>query len=309
VARLLSGAAAATYSTANAFIADVTPPEKRAANFGLTGAAFGIGFVLGPAIGGIIGNSYGPRMPFFVSAAIALANAAFGYFVMKESLPRDKRRAFEFWRANAFGSLAALKRYPLLFGLIGVIALMQFAHDVLPATWNYYTILKYGWSPAQVGYSLMAVGVLVALNMGLLTRVVVPRIGETAAVITGLVFETVGFLGYALAAQGWMLYGWMAVWSLSGIANPALQGIMSRQVGPSEQGELQGALASVGSLMSIVAPVVLTGIFAKFTAGDAPIYFPGAAFAAASLACLGALLLFAAARGRLRPAPVAAQSV
>jgi DHA1 family tetracycline resistance protein-like MFS transporter len=298
VARFLSGIAAASYPTANAYIADVSPPERRAANFGLTGAAFGIGFVLGPAIGGVIGNAFGPRMPFFISAAIAFANAGFGFFVLKESLPPERRRAFELWRANPLGSLLAIRRYPMLMGLIGVVVLMRFAHDANPATWTYYTMLKFRWTPAQVGYSLMGVGVLVALVMGLLTRAVIPLIGETLAVGLGLICEAVGFLGYALATRGWMLYGWMAVWSLSGLAGPALQGIMSAQVDTAEQGELQGALSSLGSLTSIVAPVALTNVFAIFTAVDAPVYFPGAAFLTASLCCFGALAVFIVARGR-----------
>jgi DHA1 family tetracycline resistance protein-like MFS transporter len=300
VARFLSGIAAAAYPTANAYIADVTPPERRAANFGLTGAAFGIGFVLGPAIGGIIGNQFGPRVPFFVAAAIAFANAAFGYFVLKESLPEGHRRPFELWRANPLGSLAALRRYPMVFGLIGVVVLMRLAHDANPATWTYYTMLKFNWTPAEVGYSLMGVGILVALVMGLLTRAVIPLVGETWSVFLGLLCEAAGFFGYAIATRGWMMYAWMVVWSLSGLAGPALQGIMSRQVDATEQGELQGALASVGSLTSIIAPLLLTNLFAYFTAADAPVQFPGAAFLAASLFCLGALAIFVGARARLR---------
>jgi DHA1 family tetracycline resistance protein-like MFS transporter len=237
-----------------------------------------------------------------VSAAIAFANAGFGLFVLKESLPPSRRRPFELWRANPLGSLSAIRRYPMLVGLIGVIVLMRFAHDANPATWTYYTMLKFNWSLAEVGYSLMGVGILVALVMGLLTRLVIPRIGETSAVVFGLLCEAVGFLGYSLATRGWMLYGWMAVWSLSGLAGPALQGIMSRQVKGSEQGELQGALASVGSLTSIIAPVGLTNVFAFFTSARAPIYFPGAAFLAASICCFAALAVFVSMPARQRPA-------
>ena len=306
-ARLLSGMAAGAYSTANAYIADVSPPEKRAANFGLTGAAFGIGFVLGPAIGGVLGSAFGPRTPFFVSAAIAFANAAFGLLVLKESLPLNNRRQFEFWRANPLGALKAIRRYPMLVGLIGVVVFMRIAHDANPATWTYYTMLKFNWTPAQVGYSLMGVGVLVALVMGILTRAVIPRIGETLAVAFGLFCEGAGFLGYAISTQGWMMYGWMVVWSFSGLAGPALQGLMSRQVDPTEQGELQGALASVGSLTSIIAPVMLTNVFSYFTSIRAPIYFPGAAFLAASICCLTGLIVFLGARPHLR-AQLAAQN-
>jgi DHA1 family tetracycline resistance protein-like MFS transporter len=188
----------------------------------------------------------------------------------------------------------------MVFGMIGVIVLMRLAHDANPATWTYYTMLKFNWTPAQVGYSLMGVGLLVALVMGLLTRLAIPHIGETMAVYLGLFCEAAGFMGYALSTSGCMMYGWMVVWSLSGLAGPALQGIMSRQVSENEQGELQGALASVGSLPSIVAPVMLTNLFWYFTPPLAPAYLPGAPFMAASIFCAGALLIFAAAQKRAR---------
>jgi DHA1 family tetracycline resistance protein-like MFS transporter len=261
VGRILSGMAGATYPTVNAYIADVSPPEKRAANFGLTGAAFGVGFIIGPAIGGIIGNTYGARMPFFVSAAIAVANALFGAFVLKESLPPERRRAFELWRANPIGSLAALRRYPMVFGLIGVVILGQIAHDSLPATWTYYTMLKFHWTSADVGYSLMAVGALTALSFGVLPRVAVPRIGETNAVYVGLLCAAIGYAGYAFASSPLQLYGWMVVWAVAGISNAALNSILSKQVQANEQGALQGAVASVASLTSVAAPVVMTNPF------------------------------------------------
>jgi DHA1 family tetracycline resistance protein-like MFS transporter len=307
VARFLSGMAGGAYPTANAYIADVSPPEKRAANFGLTGAAFGIGFVLGPALGGIIGQSWGPRAPFFVAAAIAFLNAAFGFFVLKESLPQAQRRPFDIARANPMGSLAHIRRNPVVLTLIGVTVLMRLAHDANPSVWTYYTMLKFNWTPAEVGYSLMAVGILIAGVMGLLTRVVIPRIGETRAVYVGLLCESVGFMGYALATKGWMLYGWMVVWTLSGLAGPTLNALMSRQVPENEQGELMGALASVGSLTSIAAPVLLTSLFWYFTGPNAPVFFPGAPFAAASLFCVGAMAIFVAAQRRTH-APVAPET-
>ena len=197
VGRILSGMAGATYPTVNAYIADVSPPEKRAANFGLTGAAFGIGFIIGPALGGIIGNAYGARTPFFVAAAVAVANALFGFFVLKESLPPERRRTFEVWRANPIGSLIALRSFPMVFGLIGVVILGQLAHDSLPATWTYYTMLKFHWTSADVGYSLMAVGALTAVSFAVLPRIVVPKIGEANAVYVGLSTAVVGYAGYA----------------------------------------------------------------------------------------------------------------
>lgn len=302
--RILSGMAGATYPTVNAYIADVSPPEKRAANFGLTGAAFGVGFIVGPAIGGIVGDAFGARMPFFVAAGVAIANALFGFFVLKESLPANRRRTFELWRANPVGSLFALKRYPMVFGLIGVMILTQLAHDALPATWTYYTMLKFHWTSADVGYSLMAVGALTAVSFGVLPRLVIPKIGETNAVYVGFLCATLGYAGYAFSATPTQLYVWMVIWALAGIGNPALNSIMSKQVPANEQGELQGAVASVSSLTSVAAPVVMTSLFAYFTSAGALVYFAGASFFAAALFEFGALGLFARTKphGALAPA-------
>jgi len=301
VGRFLSGIAGAAYPTANAYIADVSPPEKRAANFGLVGAAFGIGFVVGPAIGGLLGQ-YGARVPFYVSAGIAFANALYGFLVLKESLAPERRRKFELWRANPLGALVALRRFPAMLGLFGVIVLMRLAHDANPVIWTYYTMLKFNWSPIQVGYSLMVVGAMLAFVFSVVTRIVVPRIGEVRSIYLGLACGTVGFMGYAFASRGWVLYAWMAVWVLMGLAGPSLNAIMSKLVGPAEQGELQGALASLGSLTSVAAPPILSNLFGYFTSDAAPIYFPGAAFFAASL-CLGfAALVFAWARRAPQPA-------
>jgi DHA1 family tetracycline resistance protein-like MFS transporter len=304
IGRFLSGMAGAAYSTANAYIADVSPPEKRAANFGLTGAAFGIGFVIGPAIGGIIGDHWGARMPFFVAAATALLNALFGLLVLKESLPPERRRKFEIWRANPVGAFHALRRFPMIVGLIGVTIFMQLAHDSLPATWTYYTILKFHWTPAQVGYSLMAVGILTAFSFGVLPRFVVPRIGETRAVHVGLFFAGLGYAGYASSAEPWMIYAWMIVWALGGMGGPALNAIMSKSVPANEQGELMGALACAASITSVAAPVLMTSLFAYFTSDRAPIRFPGASFAAAAAFELAALVMFVALQPRLVARPV-----
>ena len=303
IGRFLSGASGAAYSTVNAYIADVSPPEKRAANFGLTGAAFGLGFVLGPALGGVIGQYFGPRTPFYVSAAIAACNALYGLIVLKESLPPSRRRAFELWRANPLTPLAPLKHYPMVVGMIGVVALMRLAHDANPSIWSYYVMLKFHWTPAEVGYSLMAVGIGISFVFGFLTRIVIPRIGEAAAVYFGLACSAVGFFGYAYATQSWMMYAWMAVWCLSGLAGPSLNAIMSKQVSAHEQGELQGALASVGSLTSIAALVLLPHLFGYFTSAAAPVYFPGAAFFAAALCELGAMAIFFAMLQRAAPQP------
>lgn len=297
IARLLSGMAGAAYPTANAYIADVSPPEKRAANFGLVGAAFGIGFVIGPAIGGVLGQ-HGTRLPFYVSAAIAFCNALYGFIVLKESLPFTSRRKFELWRANPLGALFALRRFPAMLSLFGVIVLMRLAHDANPVIWTYYTMLKFNWTAAQVGYSLMVVGAMLTLVYSFLTRIIIPRIGESRSVFLGLGCGAIGFMGYAFATHGWMLYASMAVWVLMALSGPSLNAIMSRQVGPNEQGELQGALASLGSLTSVAAPPILSNLFGYFTSAAAPIYFPGAAFLAGSVCLALSALVFAWTRKR-----------
>lgn len=303
VGRFLSGAAGAAYPTVNAYIADVSPPEKRAANFGLTGAAFGIGFILGPGLGGFIGEHWGARAPFFAAAALALANALFGLVVLNESLPPERRRKFELWRANPIGSLKALGRFPMMFGLLGVGVLLQLAHDALPATWTYYTMLKFGWGPADVAISLMVVGALTAVSFGVLPRLVVPKIGETNAVYVGLFCAALGYAGYAFSGAPWILYAWMVMWSLGGLSGPALNAIMSARVPADEQGELMGARASLDSITSIVAPLLMTNLFAYFTSGHAFIYFAGASFLAAALCEFGALGIFARTKARTALAP------
>lgn len=295
LARCLSGAASATYATANAYIADVTPPERRAATFGLTGAAFGLGFVAGPALGGLLGL-YGPRLPFFVSAGLAFANALFGFLVLKESLAKEDRRKFEIARANPVGSIVALARFPALVGLFGVFILVQFAHDANPAIFTYYAMLKFHWSVLDVGYAVMAMGVAISLVSGFLTGAIVARVGDEQATYVGLVSGAIGFIGYAFASAGWVMYAWMPLVAFLGLAIAALNGVMSRQVGADEQGELQGALASLGSLTSIVAMPSMGYLLAWFTSPSAPVYFPGVAFLAAGLCLLAAAGAFARAR-------------
>jgi len=291
IGRFLSGIAGASYTTAYAYIADITPPEKRAANFGITGAAFSVGFILGPALGGLLGQA-DPRMPFFLAAGLSLLNAAFGLFVLKESLAPENRRTFEPWRANPVGALAALRRFPGILTLCIVVVLMRLAHDSNPAVFSYYVMFKFHWTPQLVGYALMAVGALMAVVYGGLVRPVIPKIGETAAVYLGLICGAMGFAGYAFATESWEMFAWMVPFALTSFVMPALNAIMSKMVGPTEQGELQGALACIGSLTSIAAPPLLTNLFAYFSSGRAPVYFPGAAFFAASVFLVLAALVF-----------------
>jgi MFS transporter, DHA1 family, tetracycline resistance protein len=298
LARFLSGAAGGSYATVNAYVADITPPEKRAANFGLIGAAFGLGFIIGPLLGGFFGQ-YGPRVPFFVAAGLAFTNALYGFVVLKETLPKENRRPFQLARANPVGTLVALSRFPFLIALFSVFVLVQLAHDSNPAVWTFYTMEKFHWTVPQVSYSLVAVGALGVLMSAVVTRYVVQWIGETGAVYLGLIVGGIGFAGIAFATQGWMIYAWMPFSMFMALAGPALNAIASHQVGPDEQGELQGALASLGSLSSLAAMPAMSYLFAWFTSTGAPIYFPGAPFLTAGILLVAAAAVFA----RTRPAP------
>jgi MFS transporter, DHA1 family, tetracycline resistance protein len=298
IGRTLSGMAGASYPTANAYIADVSPPEKRAANFGMVGAAFGLGFVLGPALGGFVGEHFGLRAPFFAAAGLSFANALFGLLVLKESLPVERRRRFEWRRANPLGALKALSHFPQLTILLAVLVLVQFAHDSLPSTWSYYTMLKFGWGPGDVAWSLVAIGALTAISFGVLPRLIVPRIGDRGAVFLGFVCGTISYLGYAFASKTWIFYAWMIPFTVGGVGGPALNAIMSHQVSATEQGELQGASSSITSLTSVFAMWAMPTLFAWFTGKDAPVHFPGASFFAAAICEIGALLLFALAMRR-----------
>ena len=289
--RVIAGAAASTYSTCNAFIADISEPEERAQNFGLMGAAFGMGFVIGPVIGGFLGE-YGPRVPFLAAAGVAFVNLLYGALVLPETLAKDKRRAFDWRRANPTGTLAALRRYPVVFGLIGAYFLFLLGHHVLPATWSFFTMEKFDWSSREVGYSLGAVGVLMVFVQAVLLRIVLPRLGPRRAAIVGFTFCTISFVGYAFATQGWMIYFFLIPGALQGFAAPAMQGIMSNQVPADEQGELQGGLASISSLTAILSPPFMTQVFAFFTAINAPVYFPGAPFVVAAALSVFALSVF-----------------
>ena len=308
VGRMVAGMAGASFTPAYAYIADITPPEKRAQSFGLMGAAFGIGFILGPAIGGMLG-SFGPRAPFFTAGAIALANTAFGYFALPESLPLESRRPFEWRRANPLGTLLQIRRYPVVLWLIGAVFLWQLGHQVLPSTWAFYTMSKFRWTSAQIGYSLAFVGLVMAFAQGVLTRALIPRLGgERPAAAVGMAFAILAYIGYAFASQGWMMYVVSVTSMFFAMTYPSLNALMSQQIPHDAQGELQGAVASVYSLSAILGPPLMTQVFALFSSAAAPVYFPGAAFLAAALLTLASAVLFARAvrlsPGETRPAPI-----
>jgi DHA1 family tetracycline resistance protein-like MFS transporter len=289
--RAFAGVFGASFAAANAYIGDISDDSNRARNFGLIGAAWGSGFTLGPVIGGFVAEHFDARAPFFVAAGLALANVVFGLFVLPESLPPERRRRFEWRRANPFGALKALAHLPMVAGLLFAVFLYQVAHDSLPAVWMFYTQFKFGWGPSEVGWSLTFVGVMTVLVMGGLTGAVVPKLGERRSIMLGFALMTVGFLAYALVPSGWMIYPAIAIGSLGGIANPAMQSVMSRQVGPSSQGELQGAIASLASVAAILSPVFMTQLFSYYAAPHAPVVFPGAPYVVAAAMVFGCVLI------------------
>lgn len=292
VGRLISGLFGASFTTAGAYIADVSPPEKRAQNFGLIGAAFGLGFIIGPVIGGLLGQ-FGPRVPFFAAATLALLNWVYGYFILPESLPVESRRKFDWKRANPVSSLNNFKRYPVVLSLVSALFCIYIAGHATQSTWTYYTMEKFKWSEAEVGYSLGFVGLMSAVVQAGLIRVIVPKLGKKWSIYTGLMLYTVGFVCFAFATQSWMMYVFIVPFCLAGICGPTLQGVMSSQVPPNAQGELQGALTSLISLSSIVGPLLMTNLFAYFTSGKT-IIFPGAPFMMGAI--LTALSVFFAMR-------------
>lgn len=290
IGRLIAGVMGASFTTAAAYMADVSTPEKRAQNFGMIGAAFGLGFIVGPIIGGIA-SDFGTRMPFIVSGVLTLCNFLYGYFVLPESLKPENRRKFDWKRANPVGALINLRRFPMLIGLISALFLVYISNFSTQGTWSYFVKERFNWSNKEIGWSLTFIGVMIALVQGGLTRIAIPKLGTKNAIYVGFVFSIMGSFAYAFANQSWMMYAIMVPFSLGGLAGPAMQGIISSQVPANEQGELQGSLTSLNSVAAIIGPILMTFLFYKFTAKDAPIYFPGASFMAAAILTTISLLL------------------
>jgi DHA1 family tetracycline resistance protein-like MFS transporter len=287
VGRVISGITAASLSTAGAYVADVTPPERRAASFGKLGAAFGLGFILGPAVGGLLGTS-SLRQPFWTAAALSLANAAYGFFVLPESLPPERRARFVWRKANPLGSLELLRSHRELSGLAGAGFLSRLAHDSLPSTFVIYAQYRYGWDAGMVGLSLAAVGACSMVVQAGLVGPVVSWLGERRALFGALAFGTVGFGIHAIAPTGGLFLLGVPFIAFYGLAGPSMQGLMSRRVGPSEQGRLQGAIASVAGIAGVVAPILFTQVFAASIGAGGP-EVPGAPFLVAALLLVGAL--------------------
>jgi len=275
--RMFAGIFGASFTTGGAYIADISTPEKRAQNFGLIGVAFGVGFIIGPVIGGILGQ-FGSRVPFLAAAGLSLLNWLYGFFVLPESLTKEHRRPFEWKRANPVGSLLQLKKYPVVAGLVESIICIYVAAYAVQSTWTFFTMQQFGWDTAMVGYSLGFVGFLFALVQGVLIRKIIPRLGHKRSVYLGLSMAGTGLLLLAFATQSWMMFAFLIPYALGAISGPAIQGIISTQVPPNAQGELQGALTSLMSASAIVGPPIMTNLFAYFTHSDAPFYFPGAPF-------------------------------
>ena len=288
IARIFAGITGASFGTATAYIADISPPEKRAQNFGLIGAAFGLGFIIGPVIGGILGE-YGARIPFIAAAILTFINWLYGYFILPESLKPENRRKFDIKRANPIGSLQHLKKYPVILGLVVSLVCIYIAQHAVQSNWTYFTMEKFKWDEAMVGYSLGVVGILVALVQGGLIRIVTPKLGAKRSVYFGLGLYLIGFILFAFASTSWMMFAFLVPYCLGGIAMPALQGIMSNQVPANEQGELQGALTSLMSATSIIGPPLMTNIFAYYTSKNG-LYFPGAPFIVGALFTLCSLI-------------------
>ena len=280
--RTIAGIAGASFTPAYAYVADVSPPDKRAQSFGLISAAFGVGFILGPALGGLLGQ-LGTRTPFFAAAALSLVNLVYGTFVLPESLPLEARRPFEWRRANPLGTLLQMRKHPVVLGLLGALFLWMVAHQVMPSTWTFYTKFRFGWSEAMIGASLAAAGVVMAVSQATLMRVLVPRLGERRTALTGIAVASVGYFGYGIATAGWMMFAWLGTWLLGALVMPSTNALMSHRVEKSAQGELQGAVASLFGLSSIVGPPLMTQLFGRFSAPDAPLHLPGAAFFASTL--------------------------
>ena len=289
--RIISGVTTSNISTAFAYVTDVTKPEERAKPFGLISAAFGLGFVIGPAVGGWLGNM-NLRFPFWAAAALSFGNALYGYFVLPESLPPERRAKSAWHMANPLGSLRLLSSHTELAGLSVVTTLYYLAHNSLPSMWALYTEYRYAWSRRDVGLSLAVVGVCAALVSGVLVGPFVKRFGERRSLLSGLLFGTIGFAGFALAAHGWMILAVIPFIALWGIAAPAMQSLMARHVDASSQGKLQGAINSLRAITGMAGPVLFTQVFAVAISPRSGLHLPGAPYYLASL-LLGASMLLA----------------
>ncbi|MCK0122238.1 TCR/Tet family MFS transporter [Loktanella sp. F6476L] len=299
IGRIIGGITAATQSTAAAYMADISKPEEKAANFGLIGAAFGVGFVLGPLIGAVLAQ-YGTRAPFWAAAALAAGNATFGYFVLPETVTDRIRRPFAWRRANPFGAFKHIGNLPGLRPMMVILFVYAIAFFVYPGVWAYYGALQFGWSPGMIGISLGVFGIGIAVVQGLLIRPILAKIGERNAVIFGLLIDVLAFVALGFVTNGWVALAMTPLTAFGSIAGPALQGIMSRTAADDQQGELQGTIASINAVATIAAPLIMTQTFFYFTRNDAALYLPGAPFLLSAILTLGCIGLFVGSRPTTR---------
>jgi DHA1 family tetracycline resistance protein-like MFS transporter len=285
IGRILAGITGASITTASAYIADVSTPENRAKNFGMIGAAFGLGFIIGPVIGGFLGQ-YGSRVPFYAAAILCMVNFLYGFFILPESLAKKNRREFSWKRANPVGAILNLKKYPNLIGLIISIFILYVASHAVQSNWSYFTMLRFNWNERMVGISLGVIGLLVGIVQGGLIRWINPKLGNQKSIYVGMALYTIGMFLFSSATQGWMMFLFLIPYCLGGIAGPALQAVVSSQVPATEQGEIQGTLTSLMSASSIIGPPLMSSVFYFFTHKEAPFQFPGAPFV------LGGVLMF-----------------
>jgi len=290
VGRIIAGLTGASITTASAYIADVSTPENRAKNFGMIGAAFGLGFIIGPVVGGLLGQ-YGARVPFYAAAVLCMLNFLYGYFILPESLSKSNRREFEWKRANPITAFLRLRKHPTLIGLILSIFLLYVGSHAVHSNWSFYTIYRFNWDERMIGISLGVVGLLVGLVQGGLVRWTSPRLGNEKSIYVGLGLYTLGMLLFAFATQSWMMFAFLVPYCLGGIAGPALQATISSKVPANEQGEIQGTLASLMSASAIIGPPMMTNTFYFFTHKEAPFQLPGAPFILGSFLMLVSTLI------------------
>ena len=301
VGRVIAGITGASFTTASAYIADISNDKNRAQNFGMIGAAFGMGFIIGPIIGGLLG-SFGPRVPFIAAACLCFLNWLYGYFILPESLSPDHRRPLDWKRANPLGSLLHLRKYPDIGYLLVAMVLVYLGAHAVQSNWSFYTIERFGWGEGMIGVSLGVVGLLVGVVQGGLTRVINPKLGNARSIYVGLILYAIGMLLFGLATAGWMMLVFLVPYCLGGIAGPALQATITSQVDVREQGELQGALTSLMSATSIIGPPMMTNLFAWAIMPGNPIYLPGAPFFLGSLLMLmSAIIAYMSFRKHHRP--------
>ncbi len=292
VGRILAGLTGASISTASSYIADVSTDETRTKNFGLIGAAFGLGFIIGPVMGGLLGH-YGARIPFYVASVLCLMNFLYGYFILPESLDKNRRRPFEWKRANPIGSLKLLAKHPKISSLVLALILIYIGLHAVQSNWHFFTMYKFQWSERTVGLSLGVLGLLLGLVQGVLIRWTAPKLGEQKSIYYGLIFYAMGLLLFSFAGEGWMMLLFLIPYSLGGICGPSLQSMISKSIPANQQGELQGALTSLVSATSIVGPPMMTNLFYYFTQDKAPFQFSGAPFLLASiLMMLSAVIIY-----------------